>query len=145
MWKTAERRWIADRIAKIRDARRGQGHELSRLQEGIIEAVASCDPTHEPACRKELASIESALRSDGRWSSQEEWRISTWFDSTIAPVRRNGADVYEVVVECDGQKLSCACPTVEGAYAFMRLYQAMIVDQFYSIGPPWADTGIFKS
>lgn len=140
-----ERRWIADRVAKIRDLRRGQGHELSRLQEGIIEAVASCDPAHDPACGKELASIEDALRKQGRWSSQDEWRISTWFDSTITPIQRDGVDRYEVVVECDGQRLSCACPTVEGAYAFLRLYQAMIVDQFYSIGPPWADTGMFTS
>ena len=144
-WKTTERKWIAERVAKVRDARRGQGHELSRLQEGIVEAIAACDPNHESACRKELAFIKTALRDEGQWGSRDEWRISTWFDSTIVPATRNGVDVYDVTVACDGQKLSCACPTIEGAYGFMRLYQAMIVDQFYSIGPPWADTGIFKS
>lgn len=145
MWKQSERRWVKAQVAKVQDARRRQGHELSRLQEGIIEAVATCDPNHEPACRKELDAIKAALNEQGRWVSRGEWRISTWFETQIVTAIRNDAQVYEVTVECDGQKLSCACPTVEGAYAFTRLYQAMIVDQFYSIGPPWADTGIYKA
>jgi len=145
MWKQSERKWIADRVEMVRDARRRQGHALSHLQEGIVEVVAACDPKYEHACRKELDAIKDALRDQGRWVNQDEWRISTWFDSQIALGTRNEATIYEVTVECDGQKLSCACPTIEGAYAFMRLYKKMIVDQFYSIGPPWADTGIYKS
>jgi hypothetical protein len=128
----------------MRDARRNQGHDLWRLQQGIVEAIAACDPSHEPTSRTELALIRVAIHENGLWAAQEEWRISTCFDSTITRAARNDAETYEVVVECDGQRLSCACPTIEGAYAFMRLYQAMIVDQFYTIGPPWAATGIFK-
>lgn len=139
------KQWIADRVAEVRDARRRQGHELSRLQKGIVEAVAASDPNHDPACRKELEAIRAALSEQGRWVSQDEWRISTWFETQIVRATRGDAYVYEVTVECDGQRLSCVCPTVEGAYAYTRLYQAMIVDQFYSIGPPWADTGIYKS
>lgn len=145
MWKQPDRKWIADRVAKVRDARRHQGHELSRLQEGIVEAVAACDPNHEAACQKELEEIRASLSEQGRWGSQDEWRISTWFETKIVSTVRNDAQVYEVSVECDGQKLSCACPTIEGAYAYTRLYQALIVDQFYSVGPPWADTGIYRS
>jgi hypothetical protein len=145
MWKQSKRKWIADRVAMVRDARRRQGHELSRLQEGIVEAVAACDPNHEPACQEELEAIRTALGEEGRWVSQEEWRISTWFDTRIVPATRNDAQVYEATVECDGQRLSCACPTIEAAYAYTRLYRSIIVDQFYSIGPPWADNGIYRS
>jgi len=140
-----ERKWIAERVQRVRDARRREGHELSRLQQGIVEVVAAWDPDHNPASRKELDSIKTAVSEKGRWAAQEEWRISTWFDSTITRSTRNGADVYEVAVECDGQKLACGSPTLEGAYAYMRLYQALIIDQFYSIGPPWGDAGIFRS
>ncbi|HEX4198485.1 MAG TPA: hypothetical protein VHZ26_13695 [Caulobacteraceae bacterium] len=145
MWKPLERKWIADRVAQVKDARRRQGHELRRLQQGIVEAIAAWDPKHEPASRKELDLIKSAVEETGQWKGQEEWRIMTWFDSSIVRSARDNKIVYEVAVECDGQRLACNCPTVEGAYAFMRLYQAMIVDQFYTIGPPWADTGIFKT
>lgn len=68
----------------------------------------------------------------------------TWFNSKIAHSVRDDREVYQVSVECDGQTFSCACPTL-GAYAFLRLYQAIIVDQFYSIGPPWMNTGIFDN
>lgn len=138
-------KWIADQVSMIREARRRQGHDLSRLQQGIVESVAAWDPLHEPASRKMLAEIQTALASSGRWTEQDEWRISTYFNSIITrPVEGEGHP-YEVSVECDGQMLACKCPTLEGAYAFMRLYQAFIVDQFYSVGPPWASTGMFKS
>ena len=140
-----ERTWIADWVARVRDSRRRQGHDLSRLQSGIVESVAAWDPEHEPASRKELNAIENAIETDGRWVAQEEWRISTWFNSSITRSARNDAEVYEVSVECDGQTLAGVCPTIEGAYAFMRLYQAFIVDQFYSVGPPWAAKRIFKA
>ena len=141
----SERKWIADRIARVRDARRRQGHELRRLQEGIVAAVAEWDPAHDPASRKELDAIEIAVRDHGKWTEHEEWRISTSFESTITRTKRDGADMFGVMVDCDGQKLGCTCPTLRGAYAFMRLYQALIVDQFYTIGPPWARTGIFET
>jgi hypothetical protein len=145
MWKKPERKWIADRVAQVRDVTRRSGHELTHLQEGIVEAVAACDPNHEPSCQKELQAIRTAVGEHGRWQSQDEWRISTWFDTQIVAANREGAQVYEATVECDGQRLSCVCPSIEAAYAYTRLYQAIIVDQFYSIGPPWAETGIYKS
>ncbi len=140
-----ERKWIAERVQRVSEARRQQGHELWRLQQGIVEAIAAWDPAHDPASLRELDAIRSAVGENGRWSAQEEWRISTWFDSSVALISRNGADVYEATVECDGQRLSCECPTIVRAYAYLRLYQALIVDQFYSIGPPWADAEMFES
>jgi hypothetical protein len=140
-----ERKWIAERVEEVRAARQRQGHELGRLQQGIVEAVAGWDPVYEPASQRELEAIKAAVHDKGRWAEREEWRISTSFDSSIARTTHEGHDVYQVVVECDGQTLACGCPTIEGAYAFMHLYQAMIIDQFYSIGPPWAATGIFMS
>jgi hypothetical protein len=139
------RKWVVERVEQVRAVRRRQGHELTRLQQGIVEAVAGWDPAHEPASQRALEAIRSAIHDAGCWSEWEEWRISTSFNSSITRASRDDREVFEVAVKCDGQKLSCVCPTLEGAYAFMRLYQAMIVDQFYSIGPPWAATGMFTS
>jgi hypothetical protein len=135
--------WIAERIERVRLARRRQGHALTPLQEGIVASIAAWDPQHVRASRQALAEIKETVQAEGKWSNQEEWRISTWSECEIVRMQRDGADWYQVCVACDGQKLACGCPTLEQAYAFMRLYQELIVDQFYSIGPPWADSGIF--
>ena len=134
-------KWIEERVEQVRQARKQQGHDLSHLQQGIVESLVAWDPAHDAVSRRELTSIEDAIEADGHWEAEEEWRISTWFTSSITRSAKNGAPVYEVSVECDGQRLACACPTLEGAYAFMHLYQSFIVDQFYSVGPPWAAKG----
>ena len=139
MWTRSKRTWIADRVARVRAARRRQGHDLTRLQQGIVEAVAAADPAYEPSCRDQLDAVRADVAAHGVWRQQTEWRISTCFDSVIR-VSPSAATLYEVVVECDGQRLSCRCPSLEGAYSFMRLYEAIIIDQFYSVGPPWAAT-----
>jgi hypothetical protein len=132
------RGWVAERIERARERRRRQGHALSPLGEGLVAAMAAADPAHDPRSADELARIRAALAEAGRWSSSEEWRIMTWAAREIVETRRDGADHFDVSVECDGQRFTCACPSVEGAYAYMRLYQALLVEQFYSVGPPWA-------
>ena len=139
-----KRAWITERIERVRRVRRRQGHELTSLEEGIVAAIAAWDPEHVRASRQTLADITESVAQDGKWSTQEEWRIMTWSDCEIVRTQRESADWYQVSVECDGQRLACGCPTLEQAYAFMRLYQTLIVDQFYSIGPPWAESGIFE-
>jgi len=69
----------------------------------------------------------------------------TWFDSEISETIKNDAPWFVVAVECDGQRFTCGCPSVEGAYAYMRLYQKLIVEQFYSVGPPWAAANVYES
>jgi len=136
---------IRRRVEAVRAARRNQGHELSPLQEAIVIAVASWEPRGEPASAKTLARVKDDIARDGRWSEQEEWRISTWFDSEIITKDVGGHAWFKTTVTCDGQTLSCESPSVERAYGFMRLYQQLIIDQFYSIGPPWADKPIFET
>jgi len=136
--------WIAERVALVRAARKRQGQELTPLQVGIVSAMAGWDPQHERSSREALAEIKETVQAEGKWATQEEWRISTWSECEIVRTQRDSADWYQVGVACDGQSLSCGCPTIEQAYAFMRLYQELIVEQFYSIGPPWADTGIYQ-
>lgn len=145
MFKLPKRDWIAQEIERVREHRKQQGHDLTPLQEGIVAAIAAWDPRHEPPSARELDAIQSDVSSVGIWRGQEEWRISTWFDSEIKKSERDGAPWYEVSVSCDGQRLSCACPNIQGAYAYMRLYQKIIVEQFYSVGPPWADTGKYRA
>ena len=103
----------------------------------MVSAIAAYDPSYEPSAENDLHRIKSGIATEGR-SETEEWRISTWFDSEIRKTTRNGTDWFEVTVSCDGQALSCGSPMLERAYAFMRLYQQIIVYQFYSVGPPWA-------
>jgi len=88
--------------------------------------------------------IVQQVEEKGRWSEQEEWRISTWFDSEIVAGEASGRPWFTTTVSCDGQTLSCGCPSIERAYGFMRLYQKLIVDQFYSVGPPWADQSLYQ-
>jgi hypothetical protein len=137
--------WIDNQVARIREVARRQGHELTRLQEGMIETLAASSPTINSDTRDELASVKAAIDAEGRWAETREWRISTWFTSAISTATRDGKEVFEVSVECDGQQLSCACPTLEGAFAFMLFYETLILQQFYSVGPPWAANGNFGS
>ncbi len=121
------------RVKAIRAARAKQGHALTPLQEAIIRTMAAHDPTPET-----LADITAALDANGTWQTQEEWRISTWFDSQITRGEQSGRLWFTAAVACDGQSYTCGCPTLERAYSFMRFYQSLIIDQFYSVGPPWA-------
>lgn len=138
MWKRPQRTLVTDRIDAARAAARRQGHELSCLQQGILEAITAVDPSHVSACRAELETIATALRQEGRWVREDEWRISTWSTVEIVVSMEEQTPVYEVTVTCEGQTLSCMCPTLERAYSYARLYQAIIVEQFYAIGPPWS-------
>ncbi|MBS0471190.1 MAG: hypothetical protein JSR60_08970 [Proteobacteria bacterium] len=129
--------------ARIEQARR-PGHELTLAQKAMLSCFASIDPNHEPEYRKRFDSILEALDGAGLWQETTEWRISTWFDSRIEKTVSNGKDWYLVSVECDGQRLACGCPSPEKAFAFLTWYQRMIVDQFYAVGPPWADNAVFS-
>jgi hypothetical protein len=132
------RGWVAERIERAREHRRRQGHALSPLGEGLVAVMAAADPAHPPRSADELARIKDALAEKGRWSSSEERRIMTWSTREIVQTHRDGVAHFDVSVECDGQRFTCACPSVEGAHAYMRLYQALLVEQFYAVGPPWA-------
>ncbi len=131
------------RLADIRAARRKQGHELTLLQEAIVLTIAGSDPKIEPASNVMLEEIKTQIGATGVWHSYDEWRISTSFDNRIVKGEMQGKPWLTVTVSCDGQILSCGCPTVDRAFGFMRLYQKLIIDQFYSVGPPWADQSLF--
>jgi hypothetical protein len=136
---------VKEFVARVREARAKVGHELTLMQEAIATRVAEHDPTHVPSSREELAAVAKAIEQNGEWVDWDEWRISTAFQSRIVKAEKAGKDWYEADVECDGQRLACGCPTLEGAYAFVNLYKGFIIDQFYSVGPPWADTGLYET
>jgi len=132
-------------VDRVRVARAKVGHELTLMQEAIADAIARDDPTHVAASRALLDAVRKAIAEKGEWVEWEEWRISTAFETRIARTARNGTAWYEVAVECDGQRLACSCPTIESAFAFVHLYKEFIIDQFYSVGPPWADTHLYRA
>ena len=144
-WLRKDKQGSGDaRVEAIRWARLNQGHEQTVLQEDIVRSIAAVDPVEHPNSRQAFCDVVSAIEASGRWQEYEEWRISTSFDSSIVEGVLNERKWFTTTVSCDGQTLSCGCPSIERAYGFMRLYQRMIVDQFYSVGPPWADQNLFQ-
>lgn len=87
----------------------------------------------------ELASVRAAIAAEGVWKIDEEWRVMTWTSVCIRKTQKEEHDLYLVSVICDGQKFECDCPDLERAYHFACWYQHLIVHQYYSIGPNWAD------
>ncbi len=144
-WFQSGKRGVDARIEAIRSARKREGHDLTALQEGMIRSIAAYEPAAEDASHRVFATVVSAIESIGRWEEDEEWRICTWFRSAIVQGTLNERPWFTVTVTCDGQTLSCGCASIERAYGFMRLYQKLIVEQFYSIGPPWADQKLFQA
>lgn len=133
------------RVEAIRSARKRQGHDLTALQEGIIRSIAGWEPEAEKTSKSAFDAVVNAVETSGKWQLDEEWRISTWFRSSIVESTLDGRKWFTASVTCDGQTLSCGCPSIERAYGFVRLYQKLIIDQFYSIGPPWSDRQLFLS
>src|ERR1700681_2371257 len=125
--------------------------ERNLTEQAMIAYLASIDPSREASSARELGTITAALKAEGGWRDSEEWRISTWFEVSIekvAPAQAGdgqelGKESYNVTVACDGQSMSCTCPSIEKAFAFYKLYCHLMVYQFYSIGPPWADNHVF--
>jgi hypothetical protein len=107
--------------------------------ETVLRAwLESVDPARHAWAADALRRVRDAIERDGCWTEQDEWRISTWFESRIAVVEVEGRSWCAASVECDGQRLSCRCPSVERAFLYVQLYQHLIRSQFYSVGPPWA-------
>lgn len=110
----------------------------NKLQEAFVEYVESIRPDKDRQTSAEIAKVQAALDKKGFWEEYDEWRISTYFNSRIEPQEIQGKKWFKVSVECDTQEFTCACPSVERAYLFSKYYRHIIVNQFYSVGPPWA-------
>jgi len=87
----------------------------------------------------ELTLVEAALAADGLWRQDDEWRAMTWTTLSIQKVRHNEKDMFHVSVECDGQRFACDCPDLRRAYYFACWYRHLMIQQFHSIGPNWAE------
>ena len=104
----------------------------------LSDYFESIAPAHDPQSAVELEKIRESVAETGTWSEHEEWRISTYFDNKIEREEINGRLWFKVSVACDMQEFSCQCPTLEKAYMYAKLYQHLIIYQYYSVGPPWA-------
>jgi hypothetical protein len=121
---------------------RSQGEHLNKnlslIQKGFIEYVESVRPDQNEHTAAELTVVRSSIDKNGCWEEWEEWRISTSFNSRIEREDIEGKTWFKVSVECDGQQFTCRSPSLEKAYLVSKFYRRVIVDQFYSVGPPWA-------
>jgi hypothetical protein len=108
-------------------------------EQALIQFRQSMLPHFVEGGSVELDRIRDALTEGDTWSVQDEWRIFTWFDSRIVRNEIDGKAGFRVSVECDGQTFSCRCPSVERAFLFLKLYQHLIIHQYYSAGPPWME------
>jgi hypothetical protein len=113
-------------------------NNLSPMQKAMVDYVQSIRPDNDRHALAELDAAKQAIEDSGTWQDYEEWRISTFFDTRIERTEVNGIDWFNVRVECDTQVFSCRCPSLEKAYLHSKFYRRLIVDQFYSVGPPWA-------
>src|SRR5882724_3801042 len=110
----------------------------SPLQRAFIEYVASIQPDRDKHVAEELRRVQVAVATQGFWQDYDEWRISTYFDTRVERIEIEGKTWFKVRVECDAQEFSCRCPSLEKAFLFSKFYRHLIVNQFYSVGPPWA-------
>lgn len=110
----------------------------SPLQSSFVEYVRSIQPDRNRDTAHEIERVRKAIAASKRWQEYDEWRISTSFDSSIEEVEIGGKTWFKVRVECDAQEFICRCPTVEKAVLLANFYRRLIIDQFYSVGPPWA-------
>ena len=110
----------------------------SPLQQAFLDYVASIQPGKDKSTATELEKVRLAIERDGKWREQEEWRISTYFDTAIEPETVAERRRFRVSVECDGQEFKALCPILEKAFLVSKFYRRIIVEQFYSVGPPWA-------
>jgi hypothetical protein len=108
------------------------------LQKAFIDFVASIQPSINKNIADELAKVSLAIKREGKWQEDEEWRISTWFDTEIKLMTDTENPKFLVRVECDGQEFKAICPSLHKAFLVSKFYQRIIVDQFYSVGPTWA-------
>jgi len=138
-WRKKRKARVDAALEQARKRSQSTGHELSAWAVAMISTLVEIDPAYESEQATELSEIASAIDRDGIWQISEEWRISTCFDVSIVRKTENSKTWYWVKVECDGQILSCRSPSLERAFAFSNLYRRLIIDQFYSIGPAWAD------
>ena len=117
----------------------GWAEQALKMQDACKSYFELIDPKNNDSSGVELQEIHAALAERGEWQKDEEWRISTHlFVSIKTDAITLENQHFRVAVECDGQILSCVCPTVERAFAFYKLYSHIIIYQFYSVGPPWA-------
>ena len=105
----------------------------------FFEYFKSINPSENHDVAKEIEDVNKSISRNGMWSYNEEWRISTYMEVEIKTAEIDSKMWFSVSVECDKQEFSCLCPSVEKAYLFSKLYRHIIVYQFYSIGPPWAE------
>ena len=110
----------------------------SPLQQAFLDYVASIQPAKDRSIAAELEKVRLTIERDGKWREQEEWRISTYFDTEIMPETVAENRRFYVRVECDGQEFKALCPSLEKAFLVSKFYRKVIVEQFYSVGPPWA-------
>lgn len=130
--------WLAWARSKIVPRSTTADRDRNLTEQAMIDFVQRYDADRHPDAAKEMEKIAATLRSTGKWTEVEEWRVMTQMGATIERTVETGAYKYRVEVSCDGQTMSCRCPNLQKAYRFYALYRHLIIYQFYSIGPPWA-------
>ena len=108
------------------------------MQQAFLDYVASIQPSKNKSIADELAKVSLAIEREGKWQEDEEWRISTWFDTEIKLTTDAENPKFLVRVECDGQEFKAICPSLHKAFLVSKFYQRIILDQFYSVDPTWA-------
>ncbi len=78
------------------------------------------------------AEIEDAIRSTGRWTHREEWRICTETEYCVEPAQLDDGSGpgFRAEAFCSF-RFSSVSPTVDRALQFLRAYDVLIRNLFY--------------
>ena len=95
--------------------------------------------------KEEKLAVLSSLEESGKWEQIVEWRISTFFETSISHEVFKNEKHFRVHVKCD-YEFSCLCPTIDRALEMAGLYQLLIFKLFHQVGwPSWESIDTLRS
>lgn len=106
-----------------------------RTQEAFQSFFDLIDPAFDRGSIEEIEDISSSVKRSGEWVKNGEWRLGSAMQIAIRSEMIDGKQSFDVTVAGNRQSLSRHCDTVERAFAYYKLYQHIIICDFYK---PWS-------
>jgi hypothetical protein len=92
---------------------------------------------------KLVQEVEKAVEENGIWRHRYEWRLMQETELKIEPKVINNRTYYLVNVECSSSTQFTAY-SIERALLFMKIYETLEMDFYYTIGWPSSEGLISK-
>lgn len=92
---------------------------------------------------KLVQEVEKAVEENGIWRHRYEWRLMQETELKIEPKVINNRTYYLVNIECSSSTQFTAY-SIERALLFMKIYETLEMDFYYTIGWPSSEGLISK-